>query len=159
MTANRDSGRVLLNLPPELKESLQRFRNLTTDEEVLEAFAESGLMMIGRPPRPGSPEEWRPEDRESLKRTWGLTSDAEVNEVLRLMDLVTMVVGDLAKAARETTHPLLVAKAVSGVISGLEAQLREVVPILRERGCSWTQIGAALGITKQSAWERFSGED
>ncbi|GAA0472390.1 hypothetical protein Ade02nite_52060 [Paractinoplanes deccanensis] len=30
---------------------------------------------------------------------------------------------------------------------------------LRGRGVTWTAIGGALGITKQSAWERFSGED
>lgn len=30
---------------------------------------------------------------------------------------------------------------------------------LRSRGTTWTAIGEALGITKQSAWERFSGED
>jgi hypothetical protein len=25
--------------------------------------------------------------------------------------------------------------------------------------CTWARIGAALGITRQSAWERFSGGD
>jgi hypothetical protein len=32
--------------------------------------------------------------------------------------------------------------------------------VLRARscGCSWTSIGQALGITRQAAWERFSGE-
>lgn len=34
-----------------------------------------------------------------------------------------------------------------------------VVKMLRQRGVTWSQIGAALGITKQSAWERYSGED
>jgi hypothetical protein len=34
-----------------------------------------------------------------------------------------------------------------------------VVKMLRERGVTWSRIGAALGITKQSAWERYSGED
>jgi hypothetical protein len=29
----------------------------------------------------------------------------------------------------------------------------------RERGITWTRIGEALGMTRQSAWERFSGED
>jgi hypothetical protein len=28
--------------------------------------------------------------------------------------------------------------------------------ILRSREVSWAQIGAALGISRQSAWERFS---
>lgn len=34
-----------------------------------------------------------------------------------------------------------------------------VVKMLRDRGVTWSRIGEALGITKQSAWERYSGED
>ncbi len=33
------------------------------------------------------------------------------------------------------------------------------VAALRERGVSWARIGEALGMARQSAWERFSGED
>lgn len=33
------------------------------------------------------------------------------------------------------------------------------VAALRGRGVSWARIGEALGIARQSAWERFSGED
>lgn len=33
------------------------------------------------------------------------------------------------------------------------------VAALRARGVSWARIGEALGMTRQSAWERFSGED
>ena len=33
------------------------------------------------------------------------------------------------------------------------------VAALRERGVSWAQIGEGLGMARQSAWERFSGED
>jgi ATP-dependent Clp protease ATP-binding subunit ClpX len=29
---------------------------------------------------------------------------------------------------------------------------------LRDRGVTWSRIGQALGMTKQSAWERYSGE-
>ncbi len=29
----------------------------------------------------------------------------------------------------------------------------------RELGATWAQVGAALGMTRQSAWERFSGEE
>ena len=36
------------------------------------------------------------------------------------------------------------------------AQLPEAVQLMRERhGYSWTEIGNALGVTRQSAWERF----
>ena len=37
--------------------------------------------------------------------------------------------------------------------------VRELVKMLRERDVTWSRIGAALGITKQSAWERYSDED
>jgi ATP-dependent protease Clp ATPase subunit len=33
------------------------------------------------------------------------------------------------------------------------------VAALRARGVSWARIGEALGVTRQSAWERFSGEE
>jgi hypothetical protein len=35
----------------------------------------------------------------------------------------------------------------------------EVVRVCRDNGKSWTQIGEVLGVSKQAAWERFSGED
>jgi hypothetical protein len=41
----------------------------------------------------------------------------------------------------------------------VDAAMRDYVGILRARGVSWTRIGAALGVSKQAAWERFSGED
>lgn len=34
-----------------------------------------------------------------------------------------------------------------------------LVRMLRARGVTWARIGEALGMTRQSAWERFSGED
>ena len=40
-----------------------------------------------------------------------------------------------------------------------EAAMRDYVGILRSRGVTWTWIGAALGVSKQAAWDRFSGED
>ena len=41
----------------------------------------------------------------------------------------------------------------------VEQQLTRWVRMARSRGITWTRIGAALGMTRQSAWERFSGED
>lgn len=38
---------------------------------------------------------------------------------------------------------------------GVEEHLAQWVGRLRERGVSWARIGAALGMTRQSAWERF----
>ena len=39
------------------------------------------------------------------------------------------------------------------------ASLQRLVTSLRERRVTWARIGAALQITRQSAWERFSGEE
>jgi ClpX C4-type zinc finger protein len=41
----------------------------------------------------------------------------------------------------------------------IDAAIHDYVDILRARSVSWTRIGAALGVSKQAAWERFSGED
>lgn len=41
----------------------------------------------------------------------------------------------------------------------VDRAVRRHVVVLRERGVSWARIGEALGMTRQSAWERFSGED
>jgi hypothetical protein len=35
--------------------------------------------------------------------------------------------------------------------------LGEWVQLLRSRGISWAEIGRALGVSRQSAWERFAG--
>ncbi len=40
-----------------------------------------------------------------------------------------------------------------------EAAIGELVRKGRAQGVTWTRIGAALGMTRQSAWERFSGEE
>jgi hypothetical protein len=48
---------------------------------------------------------------------------------------------------------------VAAAIDRVEADLRAWVRELRRRGVTWSRIGEALGITRQSAWERFSGGD
>jgi hypothetical protein len=45
------------------------------------------------------------------------------------------------------------------VIAQVDAAIHDHAAVLRERGVSWTRIGEALGVSKQAAWERFSGED
>jgi hypothetical protein len=44
------------------------------------------------------------------------------------------------------------------VAAQVETDLRSWVRELRRRGIAWSKIGAALGVTRQSAWERFAGE-
>jgi hypothetical protein len=45
---------------------------------------------------------------------------------------------------------------IEDTVQGKGNQLQQVVEILRSREVSWAQIGDALGISRQSAWERFS---
>lgn len=46
--------------------------------------------------------------------------------------------------------------AVEAVRKGKGNQLQWVVDQLRSREVSWAQIGESLGMSRQSAWERFS---
>lgn len=45
------------------------------------------------------------------------------------------------------------------VADQVEGSLRDWVQELRRRGTTWARIGQALQISRQSAWERFSGEE
>jgi hypothetical protein len=46
--------------------------------------------------------------------------------------------------------------AIEQTVQGKGNQLQTAVDILRSRRVSWAQIGTALGISRQSAWERFT---
>jgi ATP-dependent protease Clp ATPase subunit len=46
-----------------------------------------------------------------------------------------------------------------GTADQIEASMRTWVQELRKRGVTWARIGQSLGMTRQSAWERFSGEE
>jgi hypothetical protein len=45
---------------------------------------------------------------------------------------------------------------IEETVQGKGGQLQQVVDLLRSRRVSWAVIGGALGISRQSAWERFS---
>ena len=47
-------------------------------------------------------------------------------------------------------------RPIEDTIQGKGNQLQWVIDLLRGRGVSWAQIGTALGISRQSAWERFT---
>jgi hypothetical protein len=38
----------------------------------------------------------------------------------------------------------------------IEEALADRVEVARTQGATWAQIGEALGVTRQSAWQRFS---
>jgi hypothetical protein len=61
--------------------------------------------------------------------------------------------------AAERTDPILFLPGLAGTIDELETRIGDIVRYCRAHGRSWTQIGEALSISKQAAWERFSGED
>lgn len=48
---------------------------------------------------------------------------------------------------------------IAATAEQVEQNLTSWVRQARTRGITWTRIGEALGMTRQSAWERFSGED
>ena len=47
-------------------------------------------------------------------------------------------------------------QSIEETLRGKGNQLEKVVEFLRSREVSWAQIGAALGMSRQSAWERFT---
>jgi ATP-dependent Clp protease ATP-binding subunit ClpX len=47
-------------------------------------------------------------------------------------------------------------KPIEQTLQGMGNQLQTVVEALRARGVSWARIGEALGVSRQSAWERFT---
>lgn len=66
---------------------------------------------------------------------------------------------EIATWEHKTDEELLDALPRIAVVSAqADARIHSLVDILRGRGVAWTRIGAALGITRQSAWERFSAE-
>jgi len=72
-----------------------------------------------------------PEDPSALKAWDGLSDDELLRDVVR------------AHAAHDN----------------VDRAVQRFVATLRERGVSWARIGESLGMTRQSAWERFSGEE
>lgn len=43
--------------------------------------------------------------------------------------------------------------------SQVDAHMQTLVDLLRSRGVAWARIGAAVGVTRQSAWEKYSNEE
>ena len=41
----------------------------------------------------------------------------------------------------------------------IDSAVATIVKELRRRGVTWSRIGESLGMSRQSAWERFSGEE
>lgn len=59
----------------------------------------------------------------------------------------------------DKVDPIVMLVGLAFAVARIEDRMVQVVGLCRTEGKSWTQIGEALGMTKQSAWERYSGED
>lgn len=69
-------------------------------------------------------------------------------------------VPELGSPAEQSDDELLASLArIQATAAQADTALHDHVGSLRDRGISWTRIGAAVGVSKQAAWERFSGED
>jgi len=58
--------------------------------------------------------------------------------------------------SQPTERLLALLKPIEETVEGKSNQLQSVVEALRARGVSWAKIGDALGISRQSAWQRFT---
>ena len=47
--------------------------------------------------------------------------------------------------------------AIAGEVEGAEHRLKCHVQLLRRRRVTWAEIGKALSVTRQAAWQRFGG--
>ena len=84
------------------------------------------------------------------------------NECVHLCDLILAEeqVREFGSWSERPDDELLASLAkVQAVVAQVDAAVHDHVAILRDRGISWTRIGQALGVSKQAAWERFSGAD
>jgi hypothetical protein len=72
------------------------------------------------------------------------------------------VAGRTPKAAKSAVDDLPTERLlqrlqpIEQTLQGKGNQLQTVVELLRAREVSWADIGGALGMSRQSAWERFS---
>ncbi|MBV8682215.1 MAG: ClpX C4-type zinc finger protein [Caulobacteraceae bacterium] len=57
---------------------------------------------------------------------------------------------------RSTDQLLHSLKLHDGAFESVGKAMQDIVDILREREVSWSQIGEALGVTRQAAWKRFA---
>ena len=98
----------------------------------------------------------------SLEHQYTLATAVARYDELRMQDLLAPGVDDLPAEEPPGPGPLsrqeaLELLALSEVIARKAAYGRQLtVRSARAAGASWTQIGAALGTTKQSAWEAHS---
>lgn len=87
----------------------------------------------------------------------------------RCVELAQMVIAEAGDQPADLRMPVWEGMAdeemldhiprVARVADQVETNLRDWVQELRARKVTWARIGEALGTSRQSAWERFSGEE
>ena len=55
------------------------------------------------------------------------------------------------------SEPLKGLREASRLATAVDKLVGQEVALARRAGHSWTEVGEALGVTRQAAWERFSG--
>jgi hypothetical protein len=69
---------------------------------------------------------------------------------------VTNVAVNLTISSDGDVDPLGVLRGITKGMRKLDNALRDAVASARSRGHAWEEIADALGVTRQSAWERFA---
>jgi hypothetical protein len=72
----------------------------------------------------------------------------------RILD--TVPAGPVAWDDMSTEQLLAALKPAHAVVKATRDVLQAQVDVLRKRDVSWAEIGGALGISRQAAWDRFS---
>jgi hypothetical protein len=65
----------------------------------------------------------------------------------------------LVGGANWLAEPLEGLREFARLTGAVDKGIRDTVEHARRAGHTWSEIGGVLGISKQAAWERFSGED
>jgi hypothetical protein len=63
-----------------------------------------------------------------------------------------------AMSTPATIDPLEQLRAVRDEEQRLGDEKRQLIALARRQGASWAEIGQALGVSKQAAWEQYRGE-
>jgi hypothetical protein len=120
------------------------------------------------PPSLWDPPEWlaelqglehfrpRPTEQGWTAMPEGMTEDVELPG--GTWRVAMLMPGDLS-ITEGFVDPLVLVVVLANGAKRVDDKLQELVAHCRSTGKTWTQIGQALGTTKQAAWERFSGEE
>lgn len=84
---------------------------------------------------------------------------------------MSVAIEDIGNAPRGGTHvkvtlgiaggedePLKVLSGISKGVANIERRTAHFVQAARKKGHTWEEIGQALGVSRQAAWEKYSAE-